>query len=205
MILLLLVFLIQDLKFDFSLDGFAESMLGFNLGIEEKEKIKKNIEKYPGCDFFYVPALKEKDEDAFKKFFLSSGTEPIILLYLLKSFETYEEILVKNKIDKIELLKRFLWSLKIKEKGNKCPFKINFKKPEILGYFDEISKECYGFSLIYSLNEFKDSINFSSCAPIQKENINKTLENLMRKYKIPFHYRKIEDETPKTILKKSGN
>jgi hypothetical protein len=203
MIFLFIYFLLFDLQKEFYLDGFLETSLGFKLDSTSIENLKKNIENYPKCDFFYVPLLKEKDEIAFKNFFNNSGNEPIILLYFLRNYDAYEDILKKNKIDKIELLKRFLWAEQIEREKNFCPFNINSKKPKILGFQDEVSSECYKLFFLYSISEYNDSIEFSSCEPILKEAIQEDLLNLMKRYKIPLVHRNIIETKQQKIIKKS--
>lgn len=188
----------------FYMDGFIENSLGFKLDNKAIENLKKNIENYPECDFFYVPLIKEKDEDAIKVFFKKSGTEPAILLYLLKNFDIYEEILKKLKIDKIELLKRFLWANHNEKKENLCPFNLNFKKITLKGFQDEISSECYKLFIIYAFEEYQDSIEFSSCMPILKENLLEDLSSLMKRYKIPLLHRHIIQTNNQKIIKKSN-
>ncbi len=203
MIILLIYFLLFDLQKEFYLDGFQETSLGFKLDSTSIESLKKNIENYPKCDFFYIPLLKEKDENAFKSFFNNSGSDPIILLYLLRNFDVFEELLKKAKIDKLELLKRFLWAQQIEKKEKTCPFNLNSKKPKILGFQDEISSECYKLFLIYSFGEYNDSIEFSSCEPILKENLQGDLSNLMKRYKIPLLHRNIIEVNEQKIIKKT--
>ncbi len=198
---LILIFTLKETQNIYNLNGFAEQLLGFNTDKESIEKMKINVENYPKCEFFYIPLLKAKDEETFKKFLKEVGYEPILLIYLLKDYEIYQEILEKNKLNKMELLKRFLWSLKISKREKNCPFEINFEIPEILGYDDEISKECYSFFLIYKVNDFQDFIPFSSCEPISKEYFQKEAGDLLKKYKIPLINRKIIDTTPKKIIK----
>lgn len=184
---------------DFHLGGFAESTLGFKLEENTKEELKINIQNYPKCDFFYIPLLKEKDEKVFREFFTNTGTEPLILLYLLKNYETYEEVLKKNRFDKLELLKRFLWALQIENKNN-CPLNLNLKKPKISGFQDEISAEFYNLFLIYSFGDYQDSISFTSEA-FEKDFLKDELLKLMQRYKIPLIHRNIKDKLPKKIKK----
>lgn len=185
-------------------NGIAESLLGFKIENSKKEEIKKNIQNYPKCDFFYIPLLKEKDDITFSNYFKDSGNEPIILLYLLKNYEYYEENLKKNRFDKFELLKRFLWTMEI-EKINNCPLNINISKPEILGFQDEISSDCYNLFLIYSTGEYQDSINFSYCEEYNKDYFKDELLKLMKRYKIPLTHRNIIQKEQKRIIKKKTN
>lgn len=203
MIILFMYFLLFDLQKEFYLDGFLETSLGFKLNSTSIESLKKNIENYPKCDFFYIPLLKEKDENAFKSFFINSGNEPIILLYFLKNFDVYEELFKKTKMDKLELLKRFLWAQQIEKKEKTCPFNLSSKKINLLGFQDEVSSECYKLFLIYSFEEYSDSIEISSCEPILKENLQEDLINLMKRYKIPILYRNIIEINKEKIIKKS--
>lgn len=199
LLLFLILSTIISTNEDFYLGGFAESSLGFKLEESTKEELNKNIKNYPKCDFFYIPFLKEKEEKIFKDFFANAGTEPLILLYLLKNYETYEEVLRKNRFDKLELLKRFLWALQIENKKN-CPFNLNLKKPKILGFQDEVSADFYNLFLIYSFGDYQDSLSFSSDA-FDKDFLKDELLKLMQKYKIPLIHRNIQDKLPKKIKK----
>lgn len=204
-ILFLFLFLTGDLQKPFYLEGFVENFLGFNMEESSKENLKENIKNYPNCDFFYIPLLRERDSNAFKEYFINSGNEPLFILYLLKNFEFYEENLKNIKVDKMELLRRFLWTLQIEKKENRCPFNLNLKKPEIKGFQDEISEDYYKLFLIFSFGNYQDSIVFIFDKEFEREIKKEEILKLMQKYKIPLLHRQIEQKTPKEIKKLKGN
>lgn len=201
------LFLIFSLNFQkpFYLEGFPENCIESKIQNLQKEKLQEKLKEFPNCDFFYIPFLKEKDLNSFKDYFLKAGTEPLLLLYFLRNYEYFQEIFIDLKIDKVELLKRFLWALQIDKERKNCPPEIKIKKPKIMGFQDEIFPSCYNLFLVYSIGEFQDSVHFYFENEFDWEAQREEILKLMQKYKIPILNRNIIQNLPREIKKLKGN
>lgn len=200
-LLLILLIFSQNFQKSFLLEGFPQSYLEYKIDNLSKKNLIEWVNNYPNCDFFYIPFLKEKDLNSFKDYFLKAGTEPLLLLYLLRNYEYFQEALKNIKIDKLELLKRFLWALQNESQKKNCPEGINIRRPELSGFLDEISPSCYNLFLLYSTGEYKDSIDFHFENEFDLEIQREEMLKLMQKYKIPLLHRKIIQNMPGEIKK----
>lgn len=203
--LLILIIFSQNFQKSFILEGFPQSYLEYKIDNLSKKNLLEWVNNYPNCDFFYIPFLKEKKIDILKDYFLKAGSEPLILLYFLRNYENFQETLNSIKIDKLELLKRFLWAMQNESQKKNCPEGINIKRPKVLGFQDEISPSCYSFFLLYSTGEYKDSIDIHFENEFTFETQREEILKLMQKYKIPLLHRNIIQNLPKEIKKLKGS
>ena len=171
--------------------SIAQSLLGWPLTASARIQLAEALKANPACDLLYHPLLKVRDAQAFKDYFQKAGTDGWVLLYLLRERETYQQELAAAHMDPMKLLERLLWANKLPAKEGGCPWPGPTPKVAFEGYTDEITDDCFTFTLTFRLDGEPSQLSIPWCDPFEKDSMLEEATRLFKSAGVPLLHRNI--------------